>query len=217
MAPKNKPTNNISINLEDLKSALAEQSQEILGSLTAKISELKDIIKNQAEQIRILEDRQTSLENRIVHQEVQLAHLDNNSRKEFAIIHGIPEDNTSLETIVKKLDLKIDNDFEPIRLGIIKQEQTYRPIKIKFKNETTKINNVKSASSKIKSSPNSYKNISINYDQNKLYRLENLRLRNVRKRLLEKYPDKIVKLYRGKVLLDNIEVDSFDLNKQLSL
>lgn len=207
MGPK--PTSNVSVSLNDLKTLLAEQSREIVFSLTNQIKELKEVIEIQANKIK-------TLETRFIEQEIKIAQIDNNSRKEYAILHGVPDDNHgSLNTIIKKLDLKIDHDYQPIRLGI-KKDTIIRPVKIKFNNEKTKINSIQSAITKMNASPDSFKNIYINYDQNYLFRSENKRLRNIRKELKAKYPNKIVRLIKGQVLLDNTVFDTFDLSKQIN-
>lgn len=209
MAPKQKANTSSGISLEDLKLLLAEQSQQIVLSLKNEIKELKDIIGQQAEKIK-------TLESHVIKQEEKIAQIDNNSRKEFAIIHGIPDDDSSIDNLVEQLELNIDPNYQPIRLGI-KQNQISRPIRIKFKNEKIKINNIQSASRKIKSSPDQFKNIFINYDQNYVFRCENQRLRNIRKELISKYPNKTVKITKGQILLDNKVVEKFDLNKQIML
>lgn len=200
-------SNTPALTLEDLKAALAVQREDIIDNLSNKIDELKQIIELQAAKIK-------TLENHVGLQEIKLAQLDNLTRKEFSIIHGIPEDAIVEDTLKKLKLVDIDKEYTPFRLGK-KRDEGCRPIKIKFKTEKQKINLTKSANDVIRLSPDEFKDIYINYDQSPLHRSENARLRLVKNDLKNKNPGATVRILKGQVILNDTVMDKFDLRKQV--
>lgn len=200
------PTKN-NITIEELKEALSTQRNEIIESFKTEINALKEVI---GKQDKIIDN----LQNKLGKQAIIIDKLDNLSRKDFAIVYGLPEnDDGSNDLSVLDQVENIDDTFLPFRIGKISNNKI-RPLKIKFKDEKSKIKGIDKFRIISRDNPE-LKDIFMNYDQSELTRSEYTRLRNKKKTLVNENPGKTVHLRKGQLRLNDAIIDYFDIRNQV--
>ena len=158
-------------------------------------------------------------------QQEQLEAFEREKRQNNLIISGIAEtdrnDPNYEESELKKIKqvctfiepTAIDslNIVECFRLG--RYTGKARPIKIKFM-KTSSRNKILTGSKRLRGNQ-TFNNVYINPDESDLSRKENARLRKVASNLRKENPTNKVYIKQGKVFLDNIQRDIFDIGNQL--
>lgn len=211
------------ITIEYLDSALKELRDSlhtnIVNELTQQIQQLRSIIDKQNDtislqstQIENFKQQLSSQHNAIIHQAKRIEAMEVKNRSLNLIIRGIPENPT-----VPLID-DIQNNFksnEPFnivscsRIGKLQQNNT-RPIKITVSSFDDKIKLSNFARSNLRT-----KSIYVNFDEPPLTSRENKRLRDKAKSLKTDNPTKDYKLDKGRLLVDGMELDRFDLKNQI--
>lgn len=213
MAEKAKsPNKKSTLTIQDLRSALNEQDQRLTTVFQEMLRESLKVLK---EQIDKQNEKIVMLENVITNQASHIDKIDNYMKRKYAILQGVPEDKdeTQLEEIIIALDANLEKSFKPIRLGK-KTNDKNRPIKLKFINENEKRNTVNKSRDVFKENE-AFNNIYLNYDESTYRRLENGRLRRMKKENKAKYPDKDIQLQKGQLLMDNNVIDKYNIKNQI--
>lgn len=199
---------------DEIKSLLEELSVSLTANFKLELENqtnaLRDIIDSQVETIN-------TLKSTVVKQAVAIDRLEGINRREHAIISGLSEENSANDTLtnfIQQLDVQLDETFKPIRLGTLKNGTKSRPLKVKFRSENDKLRAIEKSRNLIRSDPQAAK-IYVNFDESPLRRLENARLRQAKNDLIKKNPNKNVQIRKGKLFLENVEVDHFDITKQV--
>lgn len=204
---------------------------ELITNMRVEITTLREDIRaefrQQTDTLQQKIDSQrkeiTSLMQVVSKQAGQIDYLESLNRADSIIIYGIPELNNegnptdlghyvSQLTTTLQLPSILNPEFIPTRLG--KKSNKPRPVKVKVKTVQEKIKLVTKARTQLKTIP-AYKNVFINFDESPISRKENARLRAKVKELRQLHPDKVVKIVKRNLLVDNVTVDSFDLSNQI--
>ena len=201
-----------------------ESIEDKLGTMETKLSKMEDeLAENGAKVDAAVKDVDT-LKNVIVHQQKYLEAIKRKEVENNVIIAGIPNDIMKLnnieitdddEKLVKIFD-HIDcadklSDSKVIRLPTRNEAPTHS-VKILFKS----CNDVKHVINKAKQLKTfTAAKVYINYDEPFYTRRENNRLRKKKFDLLRLHTNDEVKITKGKLYHNNIQVDRFDLSNQL--
>lgn len=215
---------NSALTLGDLQSTLASElgklEKKIIDNLTsvynAQHKELINLISKQEKEITRLHSISKQQSEIIAHQSLMIEKLDNHNRRKTAIINGVPETSDTdhvLKILSDTCSAEIDSSFKPVRLGKPRPNKA-RPIKVKFTSEVSKKKAVL-ADRKIFHNIPALKNVYVNFDEGHLTSKESNRLRDAKRKLQQSNPGKTVRIVKKRLLLDNVEVDRFDIKNQL--
>lgn len=208
----------------DLDAALESLYQRIKKDTAAQVTlleeqnkRLKEIVDKQNAEIQLMRSSVVSLA-------AQFEQISRKERADFAIINGVDESISDVNAWVLKLsgalNLQIDNSFKPIRLGKTARPNKTRPIKVKFQTEKDKrdaIHNCRKLfndNAGIKRLFGNQKKLFINFDESPTARRESARLREARKIAIRDNPDKSVQIRRGRLYLDDVQIDEWDIANQ---
>ena len=194
-----------------------------------RITANTEMARTNGEKIEELEKTISSMKKTIVNQQEFLEQLQRNNLAKNAMVTGIPNDplivgNNSVDdpkekviAILNELNPNLNEHeysiymFDPFTRhdGTITHSAKVTFHSIDIKKQTL-------ANSKtLKDKGNFFRSIYCKNDETKIARSENYRLRKKAKELREEFPDDTIKIEKGVLKRNNVQVDKFDLNNQL--
>ena len=213
-----------------------EQLSERVSELenTNKINEPRitantEIARTNGEKIEELERTITSMKKTIVNQQEFLEQLQRNNLAKNAMITGIPDtpliiNNNSIDepeekvkAILNELNPNLRNQDYSIRVfdPFTKHDGSItRSAKVTFTSIDTKKETLANSKT-LKDKGNFFRSIYCKNDETKIARSENYRLRKKAKELRDEFPDDTIKIEKGVLKRNDVQVDKFDLNNQL--
>ena len=213
-----------------------EQLSERVSELenTNKINEPRitantEIARTNGEKIEELERTITSMKKTIVNQQEFLEQLQRNNLAKNAMITGIPDtpliiNNNSIDepeekvkAILNELNPNLRNQDYSIRVfdSFTKHDGSItRSAKVTFTSIDTKKETLANSKT-LKDKGDFFRSIYCKNDETKIARSENYRLRKKAKELRDEFPDDTIKIEKGVLKRNDVQVDKFDLNNQL--
>ena len=194
-----------------------------------RITANTEMARTNSEKIEELEKTITSLKKTMVNQQEFLEQLQRNNLAKNAMITGIPNnplilDNNPVDdpkekvkAILNELNTDLSDQDYSIRVfdpftrhdGTITHSAKVTFHSIEKKKQTL-------ANSKtLKDKGNFFRSVYCKNDETKISRSENYRLRKKAKELREEFPNDTIKIEKGVLKRNDIQVDKFDLNNQL--
>ena len=210
------------LNKRNLDEALESLYQRIKRDTASQVALLEEQNRN----LKTLIERQNSdiqsMKTAINNLATECERMSRKERIEFAVINGVDEATKDVVAWVQKLceilNLRPDTTFKPMRLG--KKPNSTRRIKVKFMTEKDKryaVDKCKELFSNEDEAkrllPNQQK-LFINYDESPMTRRENARLREKRRSLIRKNPRSSAVLRKGKLYVDDAQIDEFNVVNQ---
>ena len=165
----------------------------------------------------------------IVNQQEFLEQLQRNNLAKNAMITGIPDtpliiNNNSIDepeekvkAILNELNPNLRNQDYSIRVfdSFTKHDGSItRSAKVTFTSIDTKKETLANSKT-LKDKGNFFRSIYCKNDETKIARSENYRLRKKAKELRDEFPDDTIKIEKGVLKRNDVQVDKFDLNNQL--
>ncbi len=211
--------------------------------LTERVSELEnsnavnepritantEIVTTNSEKIEELERTITSLKKTMVNQQEFLEQLQRNNLAKNAMITGIPNDPLILDdnpvddpeekakAILKELNPNLRDQDYSIRVfdPFTRHDGTItHSAKVTF-HSIDKKKQTLANSKTLKDKGNFFRSVYCKNDETKIARSENYRLRKKAKELRSEFPNDTIKIEKGVLKRNDVQVDKFDLNNQL--
>ena len=207
------------------KTTMMTEVKKITNPMEADIKNLKEENKKLKAEITLLKSkdkehckRLDTVESTLKEHQKYLARSDKDARSKRLVLSGVPEGNTTINGVETNDDKKKVQEILKVvdaenvgvhvkRIGKKDQGIDERPryILMEFSN-TNDRHSVKRKSEKLKDNENT-KNFYMKADSTKKERAEYKRLFQVKKRLEEEDPSKVVRIEYGKLLVDDVVVD----------
>ena len=207
------------------KTTMMTEVKKITNPMEADIKNLKEENKKLKAEITLLKSkdkehckRLDTVESTLKEHQKYLARSDKDARSKRLILSGVPEGNTTINGVVTNDDKKkvqevlrvVESENVSVhvkRIGKKDQGIDERPryILMEFSNSNDR-HAVKKKSEKLKENEDT-ENFYMKADSTKKERAEYKRLFQVKKRLEEEDPNKVVKIEYGKLLVDDVVVD----------
>ena len=207
--------------LQEKIDILEKQNKEHLAKITKNTDSINDLQKNAADQ----ENEVATLKKVILNQQMYLEGIRKKECANNIIITGIPngdlqcndvvhtETEGKVSAILKETDASVSAEsYKLVKFKPADGRDTH-VCKLIFKNYEDKMK-VFTKSNKLKQN-NAMKKVFLKWDEPKLTRLENDRLRSKKKKMSEDYPDETIELKKGILYRNSIECDKINIENQI--
>ena len=194
-----------------------------------RITANTETARTNGEKIEELERTITSMKKTMVNQQEFLEQMQRNNLAKNAMITGIPntplvkdgmnvDDPTEkVKAILNELNPTLNDAHFSIRMfdPFTKEDGTVtHSAKVTFQSIDMKKQTLTNSKT-LKDKGNFFRSVYCKNDETKIARAENYRLRKKAKELREQFPDDTVKIEKGVLKRNDVQVDKFDLNNQL--
>ena len=209
--------------LEALDNRVVEL-ETITKKLDIVVTKEKETVEELSKEVKSKATEITQLKKAVYNQQIFLENVQKKELMNNVIITGIPNDNVTIDDITyqsneEKVALILTEtcdinteDYEITPYKAAENRLTY-VCKVVFKDFEMKMKVLKNAM-KLKQN-NTLKTVYLKWDEPKLTRQENYRLRKMKRELISKHPNDKVELKKGVLTHNDIQCDKFDLTNQI--